>query len=127
MKFSFLPWQKAKRRRPPVEEVRAPTVHFLGAQDGPLERDIEEQWHPILAAYPAVRRAFLTQATYGDRETHVVLALCTGGIPDLDLVTALRVPFAAIFAADCPLDMIFVNPHQETQVAGVCAPFYVAA
>ena len=100
---------------------------FLREQDGPVERNLTRQWRPILAERPDVRRAFLVQATYGeDQELHVVLALCTGGISDLEPVKSLRVPFAALFSNDCPLDVAFVNPTQEARLSKVCAPFYEA-
>jgi hypothetical protein len=102
-------------------------MRFLGEQDGPVERDLTSQWRPILAERPEVRRAFLVQASYGeDQELHVVLALCTGGVSDLELVKSLRLPFAALLSNDCPLDVAFVNPTQEAQLSNVCAPFYEA-
>jgi hypothetical protein len=109
-----------------ITTVKAPILRFLGEQDGPLERDLKSQWQPILAAHPSIRRAFLALAHYADQDQQVVLALCAGGQPDLELVKALRVPFAAIFSSDVPLDMAFVNTTQESQLAEVCAPFYVA-
>jgi hypothetical protein len=126
VKNNFLPWINKKPKRPIVPEVRTPSVHFLGEQDGPVERDLKGRWHPILAARPAVKRAFLARALYAYDAQHVVLALCTGGVPDLELVEDLRAPYAALFSRDCPLDMAFVSPTQESQLAEVCAPFYVA-
>ena len=128
MKFSLLRWMKNNlRHHPLITEVHTPVLNFLAYLDGPFERDLKERWHQILVSHSAVRMAFLARASYGDTQVHVVLALCTGGIPDLDLVRALRGPFAAKGAEDCPLDMVFVNSSQESQLIQICAPFYEAA
>ena len=124
--LKILPWIKRKPNRPQVTEVHTPSLRFLGEQEGPVERQVKAAWAPILAASPNVNRAFLLRALYADKTQHVVLALCAVGQPDVDLVRALRVPYAAIFSSDCPLDMAFVNAAQESEVEKVCSPFYVS-
>jgi hypothetical protein len=105
-------------------EVRTVSVELLGEQDGPIERALKTHWHPILLAHPSAKKAFLVRATYLDHKQHVMLALCTGGVRDLELVRALRVPRAGTFTADCPLEIAFVKPAHESQLVAVCAPFY---
>jgi hypothetical protein len=58
---------------------------------------------------------------------HVVLALCSNGAPDPTLVEALRLPYAAMFSEDCPLDMAFRCNAQELQIESICPPFYNAS
>lgn len=92
-----------------------------------MERTIKAQWIPILSAHPDVRRAYLVRAAYEHPEdVHVLLALYSSGSPDPGLVEALRIPYAAIFHQDCPLDMVFVNSVQESHIEKVCPPFYTA-
>jgi hypothetical protein len=109
-----------------VTEVQTPTVRFVGEQDGPIERDLKAKWLLILANSPQIRRAFLVRATYADQTQHVILALASTGGPDLTLVEALRVPYAALFSRDCPLDMTFVGASQQSDIEKVCPPFYTA-
>ena len=127
MPLSLPSWLKFKPRRKLVKQLHAPQVKFLGEQDGPVERTVRARWLPILSANPQIRRAFLVRASYeGPNDVHVVLALCSNGGPDLNLIEALRVPYAAIFSRDCPVDMVFVSATQESQIERVCPPFYTA-
>lgn len=72
--------------------------------------------------------AFLVRAAYeGQRDVHIMLALCSNGPGDVKLVEALRVPYAVIFSRNCPLDMAFVTSTQESEIDRVCPPFYTAA
>jgi hypothetical protein len=124
---SLLPWLKRKPPRELVTPVSVRSVRFLSEQDGPVERDLKARWLPILSASPQVRRAFLLRASYeGQSGEHVVLALCCSGGSDSELLEALRVPYAAIFHRDCPLDIAFASPTQESQIEKVCPPFYTA-
>jgi hypothetical protein len=120
-------WLKTKSQRKLVTQVKVPRITFVGEQDGPVERTLKGRWLPILSANTAIRRAFLARAVYeGQNGVHVVLALCSKGGDDLELVEALRVPYAAIFGGDCPLDMAFVSATQESEIERVCPPFYTA-
>jgi hypothetical protein len=124
MGLNFLPWIKRK----PVTPVNVAKVRFLAEQDGPVERRVKARWLSILSSNPNIRRAFLVRASYEDpNDIHVVLALCSNARPDCTLIEALRVPYAEIFRSDCPLDMVFPSPAQESEIAKVCRPFYAAA
>lgn len=120
-------WLKIKPKRKAATHSHVAKVKFLGEQDGPVERTIKEQWSAILSASPEIRRAFLVRASYeGSNEMHVVLALCSRAGADQTLLEALRVPYAAIFHRDCPLDMVFANASEESHIEKVCPPFYAA-
>ena len=120
-------WLKIKPKRKVVAQQHVAKVKFLSEQDGPVERTIKAQWSAILAARPEIRRAFLVRACYeGSNDMHVVLALCSKAAADLNLLEALRVPYAAIFHRDCPLDMVFANSTQESHIEKVCPPFYTS-
>src|SRR5712671_1638644 len=121
MSLRFPSWLKFGPERRPITEIRTPKISFLGEQDGPVERTLKARWLPILSASPTIRRAFLVRASYeAPNDIHVVLALCSTGGPDLTLIEALRVPYADIFSRDCPLDMVFVNATQESDIERVC-------
>ncbi len=120
-------WLTVKPERRPVTPISAPKIGFVGEQDGLVERTLKERWLPILSARPEIRRAFLVRAAYeGPNDIHVVLALCSSRAADRSLVEELRVPYAAIFSRDCPLDMLFANSAQESEIEKVCRPFYTA-
>ena len=128
MGLDLLSWLKKKPERKLVTPVSVTSVRFIGEQDGPVERDVKSRWFPILTAHPQIRRAFLVRASYDDQGgQQVVLALCSSGGPDFALIEALRAPFAAMFSRACPLDMVFANAAQESQIEMVCPPFYTAA
>jgi hypothetical protein len=127
MSLSLPSWLKFKPRRKLLTQLPAPRFEFLGEQDGPVERTIKAQWVPILSSRPEIRRAFLVRASYdGSSDVHVLLALRSTRGSDVSLLEALRVPYAAVFRADCPLDMMYVNSAQESQIERVCPPFYTA-
>jgi hypothetical protein len=127
MGFNFLNWVRGRSTHRPVTEVRTPRVQFVGEQDGPVERRAKAEWVPILRANLIIDRAFLVRTIYMDNTQHVVLALCSGGAPDVDLVHKLRAPYAQIFSSDCPLDMASVSAAQKSEIEKVCPPFYIAS
>jgi len=111
-----------------IGRVYVPKITFIAEQDGSVERTLKARWLPILAAHPEIRRAFLVRATYeGQQNVHVVLALCSNGLGDVKLLESLRVPYAAVFSRNCPLDIPFVTSTQESEIEGVCPPFYTRA
>jgi hypothetical protein len=127
MSLRFPSWLRVKPERRLVTKLPAPKMTFLGEQDGPVERTLKTSWLPILSARPEIRRAFLVRTAYeGPNDIHVVLALCSNNLADRTLVEELRVPFAAIFSRDTPLDMLFIDPVQESEIEKVCRPFYAA-
>jgi hypothetical protein len=127
MPLNLLSWLRKNPQRERVISASVQKLRFLGEQDGSVERDVKERWVAILRASPPIRRAFLVRALYeGQPDPQVILALCSSSGPDAALVAALRVPFADIFHRDCPLDMAFVTPAQESQIEPVCRPFYTA-
>jgi hypothetical protein len=115
-----------KMQRQQVLQVQTTSLRFLCEQDGAAERQIKEQWLPILEGAPHIRRAFLVRAQYADQTEHVILALSSTDGSDAALMDALRIPYAAIFREDCPLDMAFINEAQQSHIERVCPPFYTA-
>ena len=103
-------------------------IRFLGEQDGQPERELKARWLPILSQSPSVRRAFLAIVSY-DRAATYQPALCisqTGG-DERALVDSLSIAFRQQFNSSQALDIMFLRPEQETQLAKVCRAFYEAA
>src|SRR5207237_9228363 len=95
--LSLPSWLKIKPHRKLVTQLHAPTVKFLGEQDGPVERTAQARWLPILSASPTIRRAFLVRASYeAPHHIAVMLALCSSGRPALTLIAAPRVACAGL-------------------------------
>jgi len=103
-------------------------IQFLSEQDGQVERELKTKWVAILSQTPSVRRAFLAIVSY-DRAATYQPALCISllGGNEQALVDLLSTPFRQMFNSSQALDVMFLRPEQETQVAKVCRAFYEAA
>jgi hypothetical protein len=103
-------------------------IRFLGEQDGQIEKEIKIRWQPILAAFPDVLRAYLAIASFGQAQNYqVVLCIMSRTGDNPLLVDALVQPFREMFNATTPLDIMFLNDEQETDVKKVCRAFYEVA
>jgi SseB protein C-terminal domain len=116
-----------KSRGPRREEVIVPAISFVGEQDGPIERELKDEWKKILAQHDAVKSAYLARATYASEpQQHVVLCLHSTSGADLELVARLQQPFVSRFNSAEKLDVAFISPEQQLQVRTVCEPFHIA-
>jgi SseB protein C-terminal domain len=113
----------------PAPEIRTERrVTFLREQDGPPERELKEALARDFAASGRVVRAYLVQVDF-PRDGSNGVALCVRA-PEADEAAVVRqvaAPFAAMFATEVPLDVMFVSPRQELELQKVCAPFYSRA
>lgn len=122
-----LPRWLRRRRATPFTAITVPVIHFICEQDGPAERGLKAQWRPLLVASPKITRTYLVRVSYDDDDTeHVLLAICSTGSLDADLVFSLRKPFAVRFNRNATLDIAYVSASQESQIVQVCSPFYAA-
>jgi hypothetical protein len=103
----------------------APTVRFLGEQDGGPEQVLKQSLRSLLVSRPAVARGYLARVNYGDPAAHEV-ALCIGGPTDEVLVKEVASAFANQFGRAAHLDVMFLSPAQEIELRQVCRPFYEA-
>jgi hypothetical protein len=117
-------WFKDRFGKKPRKLTHVVT-NFVAEQDGPSERDLKVRIVELFHHEPAVERAYLALAEYGDGTgAHVTLAIkCSYG-EDQALVRKLMSIFGEMFSAHEHLDIIFVRPDQEHQLRDVCAPFY---
>jgi hypothetical protein len=122
--LNFLPRTGSEAPQVHVEHA----VRFVGEQDGHVEREIKELWKSIFLKTPSVERAYLALITY-EKSSTPQPALCIqhseGG--NQALVNSVSDPFRKIFNTSAGLEILFLNPEQETQVRRVCKPFYEAA
>jgi len=117
-------WLWLRIPRPP-QMVTVQTVHFIGEQDGPPERELKEKLIVLFGQLKLVKIAYLARVKY--RETGLAgVALCVRGQPGQERMFAKRVGkvFSPMFASPEHLDVIWLTPDQETSLAKVCTPFY---
>jgi len=112
-------------RRQAPETRTEPRIEFLGEQDGPPERELKASIIEELTGVPAVARAYLARVGY-QPQGKAGVALCLAGVKrdDAALVKRIGERFGAIFGQAAALDILFLTPEQEADVARVCAAFY---
>ena len=111
-------WRKRRRKT----EIHVQNiVRFVGEQDGEPERLLKSALVAELCVVPEVKRAYLAQLEYSDG-AHV--ALCLVAPEDRSLIERISSCFARIFAQQEHLDILFLTPDQETELARVCNPFH---
>jgi len=114
----------ASGSRAPVEfTVRPP--RFLGEQDGVPERQLKEKLVRMFDLVPWVTTAYLARVRYGDSKLASV-ALCVVGQPGQNRVFAEQIAgiFASIFGSHEHMDIIWITPEQDQELASLCRPFF---
>jgi hypothetical protein len=105
--------------------VIAHALTFVGEQDGPPERMLKEKLSELFAGYKNLLKAYLARVHYREtKDESVCLCLSVSTDADKPLVEAIGSLFAQHFNRAVHLDILFLNPKQEEQVAAVCKPFY---
>jgi hypothetical protein len=114
------------RRR--TKELIAHALTFVGEQDGPSERMLKTKLSELFSESINLLKAYLARVRYREAGGEsVCLCLSASGGPDKPLVEAIHSWFAPHFNHAVHLDILFLNPKQEEQVAAVCKPFYQRA
>lgn len=106
-----------------MQEIHAPSVRFLGEQDGAPERLLKSRLVEAFSRHTDVRRAYLAQINVGDG-VGVGLCISTVGDADPSLVREISAIFASIFGAHEYLDILFVSEEQEAALERVCPRFF---
>lgn len=102
-------------------------IRFLAEQDGPPERKLKEPLVALLFEDSAVESAYLVQAELSrgtTKEGSVVLGIRRPRSDSPELRKRIGSVFAAIFAKTCFMDVAFLTPENECDVAAVAEPFY---
>lgn len=108
----------------PVPAVR---VRFIGEQDGPTERDLKARLSNLFAEDSEIATAYLVKAelTRGVvPENSVMLAIRRSQGDSAPLRNRISELFASVFPKNARLDIAFLTPEKEAEVAAVAKPFY---
>lgn len=107
---------------------REARIEFLGEQDGPPERQLKTLLIEGLRQHSTVRRAYLARLGFAPVTTpSVALCLASTAGEDRRLVEICSGIFSSLFNSETALDIVFVSPEQEADLARVCSPFYPPA
>ena len=111
--------------RRPTEKLTAHALTFVGEQDGALERKFKGKLSELFAGCKDLLQAYLARVHYREAKGEsVCLCLSSSSGTDERLVEAIHSLFAQYFNRAAHLDIVFLNPKQEEQLAAVCKPFY---
>ena len=101
-------------------------VTFLCEQDGIPERALKSAIAAKLHSFEVVHKAYLARVDYGDSSRDNV-ALCLSAPENRQIADVVGKLFHDEWRSDQFLDIIFLTPDQESLLAKVCQPFYVAS
>jgi SseB protein C-terminal domain len=111
------------RRR--TKELIAHALTFVGEQDGPSERMLKTKLSELFSESINLLKAYLARVRYREAGGEsVCLCLSVSSGADEPLVEEIHSLFAPLFNREIHLDILFLSPKQEEQVAAVCKPFY---
>ncbi len=108
------------------DQMRVPSVHILGEQDGDVEQDLKAQSAEFLRKASIQCRAYLARVQYGSsNEVNVALLVRLASRDSIELVNSgLGRIFHQIFHKSQHLDIVFVSEEEEANVATLVRPFY---
>ncbi len=116
-------WFKKK----PTAQIVVPKVQFLGEQDGPSERELKLKLEAVLGKEPTVESAYLARVAYGDDSLPNSVAL---GVVATDnrrhgkIADAVGKVFHHMWIKSQYLDVVFLSPEKQKEIAAVCKTFY---
>lgn len=100
-------------------------AEFLGERSGAVENTLKRELILEFATRPDVRRAYLANARFQSQtEPSMVLGIVSARPDDQSLVMRVGEIFRRQFPKDVNLDILFLTPEQEADLALVCRPFY---
>ena len=124
--IAFAGWAfAATSTTPQPQVVPASGIRFIAEQNGQFESTVKERIAAALPKHTEVQRAYLVSALYPDATTGVVLGVVCNGPPSQTVLPDIQHIFAAIAPPNLSLDVLFLSPAQQAQVALVAKPFYV--
>jgi hypothetical protein len=112
-------WPRDDRRR------GERNVFFLGEQVGTPEASLKRALVSAFRRFPSVERAYLARLGFGpSRSPSVALCISPVRASSRALLDEVELVFAAQFAADAHLDVLFVDAQQESELRQVCSAFF---
>jgi len=86
---------------------------------------LKDKLSRLFAGYKNLLQAYLARVHYHEaKDESVCLCLSVSSGGDKPLIEAIHSLFAQNFNRAVHLDILFLNPKQEEQLAAVCKPFY---
>lgn len=106
-------------------ERRAGKVEFSAEHSGIVEETFKRDLLLEFVTRPDIRRAYLSRVTF-DAQPEPADALCivSDRPQDRSLVIRIGEILRRRFNADVPLEVLFLTPEQEREIAAVARPFY---
>jgi hypothetical protein len=101
---------------------------FVGQQTGVAAELLHNEFRKALVALPQVERAYFCKLRYSgaDRGGAAVCVASSGG-EDRQIVEALAAVIRANLGLGFHIDILFLSPVLEGQLARICQPFYKQA
>jgi hypothetical protein len=108
-----------------MDELRVHEILFRGEQDGPVERELKRRIISSFQPAMGIQSAFLARVSYGG-STEQKIALCLKANANDPSGTAIEIGkvFRQMFNPAESLDILFLNPTQEKEVAAVARQFF---
>lgn len=105
--------------------IKAPSISFIGEQDGVSEQELKQQLREYFQRESAVFRAYLVLAKYGAVDQNVVLCVAAESTCHPFVVKNAGEIFRRLFNQDMHLDILFVDSNVEQRVQQAAKPFFV--
>ena len=116
-------WLDSWSRR--AGQRREGRVEFLGEQSGEVEDTLKRELLLEFVTRPDIQRAYLVRVGFPtEGESGVALSVVSKRPDDRSLVLRVGEIMRRRFGKEAALDVLFLTPEQEADVARVCAPFY---
>jgi len=108
-----------------MDRMEVQEIHFLGEQDGPVERDLKGKIIGSFQPAMEIQTAYLARVSYGNQlHQHVALCLRGNGKRSQAAIREIRNAFRQHFKPTESLDILFLTPQQEGEIALIAKPFY---
>ena len=99
----------------------------MGEQDGDAERALKARLSTSLAKFRTVNRAYLARVGFQPNAEPAVALCVASDDPNVSVLEEAGRQFRTLFATEAFLDMLFLSPEQEADLARVCSAFYERA
>ena len=109
-----------------IRAMYAADAHFVGEHSGAADRELKEQWLPLLQKQSGVASAYLACVRHGG-SADATMALCirvTDGAAAKTAVGRCAAVFVSRFGPEQPLDILILTTAQERALQAVCPPFF---
>jgi SseB protein C-terminal domain len=109
-----------------LESTIVTKLRFLGEQEGHPEQMLKEKLTVLFDLGRKIDRAYLARVHFENRPgVSVTLCLRAHSDGQEKILNSVSTVFSNLFNTKEHLDIIFISDEQETQLRGVCRPFYI--